>query len=114
MNPAPNATKYCRYLRSQAFWTMAAPPRPLAAAAVRPSRMLIVTGFMETGEDSRISISSETPSTAEHKQSALSSQHSARVHISRPYSFLGMEEVQGLRADCRVLIAGFSRCGVCA
>src|SRR5215472_2503373 len=51
MNPAPSATKYCRYLRSQAFWTMAAPPRPLAAAAVSPSRMLIVTGFIGASRD---------------------------------------------------------------
>ena len=37
MKPAPKATKYLRYDRSQFFWTIIVPPKTLAAAAVSPA-----------------------------------------------------------------------------
>src|SRR6266481_6095623 len=53
MKPEPRAMKYCKYRRSQFFCTITAPPRPLAMAAVRPSRMLVVIGLMR--DEPRIS-----------------------------------------------------------
>src|SRR5207253_7704589 len=49
MNPAPRATKYFKYLRSQCRCTMMVPPKILAAAAVRPRRILVRIGFIGAG-----------------------------------------------------------------
>src|SRR5258707_9980173 len=53
MKPEPRAMKYCKYLRSQFFLTITAPPRPLARAAVKPSRILVMIGLI--GDEPRIS-----------------------------------------------------------
>src|ERR1039458_1364269 len=46
MKPAPSATKYRRYERSQFLWTMMAPPNTFAPAAVSPSSTLVRMGDM--------------------------------------------------------------------
>jgi hypothetical protein len=49
MNPAPRATKYFRYDRSQFLLTIMVPPNTLAAAAVVPNSRLRRTGCMRVG-----------------------------------------------------------------
>src|SRR5215472_17113780 len=64
MKPEPSAIKYRRYLRCQCFWTMIAPPKPFAAAAVSPSRIESAKGDIKFSISVALVMSMDVPAKA--------------------------------------------------